>query len=251
VAAALVAFATTTAATQEARAQEAPAQEAPAQDAPAQEARAPEAAASAVDHRQSMWRVELGYRGSFLPDSGYDPFSTNSFLPQSSLVASRTIFTWGRLSFAAGLAWDHGASSASARGAPASLEMNRLTAPLEGRVHFGPWGYAFVREAPGVAQQRAQIDESSAPAPLYKNRWLFATDLSAGWALLIAPRRAASSRVFRMWLQGEGGYGWVAGERLALTPDLPSSDPRRTSGVDLGNISTSGAFFRISAAASF
>ena len=199
-----------------------------------------------------MWRVELGYRGSFVPDSGYDPFSTNSFLPQTSLAASRTIYTWGALSFAPGVAWDHGGSSAPARGATASLEINRLTAPLEGRMHFGPWGYAFVRAAPGVAQQRAQIDESSSPAPLYKNRWLFATDVSGGWAWsIVAAGRRRLADASRMWLQADGGYGWVVAERLALSPDLPSSDPRRTSAVDLGNISTSGAFFRVSAAVSF
>src|SRR4029077_16623470 len=112
---------------------------------------APEATGNPrADGRVAMWRLETGYRGSFVPSAGFDPFSTNDFLPQFSLSASRTLFSQGPFSFAAGLAWDYGASSARARGDATSLTMHRLTAPLEGRLHFVPWGYAFVRAAPGA-----------------------------------------------------------------------------------------------------
>ena len=55
----------------------------------------------------------------------------------------------------------------------------------------------------------------------------------------------------RLWLQADGGYSWVAQERLDLGPALASGDARIASGVDLGNISLSGPFFRVAAAASF
>jgi hypothetical protein len=43
----------------------------------------------------------------------------------------------------------------------------------------------------------------------------------------------------------------VAQGQLNLGPDLGSSNAQRVDGVDLGTLSMNGAFFRISAAASF
>jgi hypothetical protein len=232
----------------------APASSALAQGEPAG---AEAAASGAVDRRQVMWRLEMGYRGSFVTNAGYNPFSRDDYFSQFSMAASRTIWAGsggglpGRFSFAPGIAWDFGTSSATARGDNASFSMHRLTVPLEGRMHFGSIGHAFVRAAPGVAFQRAEVDDPSSPAPLSKERWLFATDASAGYAWLVWPHGQASDLVARMWLQGDVGYGWVVAEQLSLAPDLPSSDPRRVSGVDLGTLAMQGAFFRVMAAASF
>jgi hypothetical protein len=209
------------------------------------------APASDVDRREGVWRIEAGYRGSYVTSAGYNPFSNNGYLPEFSLAASRTLFESGRFSFAPGVAWDFGGSGAPARGDTASLDMQRLTVSLEGRVHLGPWGYAYVRAAPGAARQHAQIDEASSPGPLSKTQWVFATDLSAGYAWLIWPRWEASAVEPRLWLQGEGGYGFVTGERLALAPSLPSGSTERVTGVDLGSLSMQGGFFRVAAAVSF
>jgi hypothetical protein len=204
-----------------------------------------------VDRRIEMWRIEMGYRGSYVPSSGFDPFSTNDFLPQFSLAASRTLLASGHFSLAAGLAWDHGSSSAPARSDQASLDLERLTVPIEARLHFGRWGYALLRAAPGVVSQHAELDDASAPAPLTKTTWLFATDLSAGYAWLVWPQTREPARTARLWIQADGGYGWVAQERLNLGPALASGDARVVSGIDLGSITTSGAFFRAAAAVSF
>ena len=205
----------------------------------------------AFDRRIEMWRLEAGYRGSFVPSAGFDPFSTNDFLPQFSLAASRTLAASRPLSLAAGVAWDHGASSATVRGDQASIEVERLTVPIEGRLHFGRWGYAFLRGAPGVVSQHAEVDDPSAPAPLSKTQWLFATDVSAGYAWLVWPQTREPARAPRLWLQADVGYGWVANERLDLAPALASGDARVVSGIDLGSITLSGAFFRAAAAVSF
>ena len=68
---------------------------------------------------------------------------------------TRTIFPAGRFAFAAGFGWDHGSSSYTARGDPTSIEISRLTLPLEGRGALpGRWGYAFARGSrPGRAVQ--------------------------------------------------------------------------------------------------
>ena len=198
----------------------------------------------------STWRIEAGYRGSYIPDEGFDPFSKDDYLPQLSLTASRTVWTRGRLSFAPGLAWDHGSRSSNARGATTSLSLDRFTIPLEGRLHVDRWGYAFLRLAPGVVAEGVRVQEASGPAPYTKTGVVFATDLSAGYALPLW-RLGGPASPARAWLQADGGYGWVASERLALTPDVASDDPLRTRGVDLGSIATRGAFFRVGVALSF
>jgi hypothetical protein len=201
--------------------------------------------------RDAMWRLEVGYRGSFVPNSGYDAFSTNNSLPELSVAATRTLFTAHPISFAAGLAWDFGSSSATDRGDHAWLGIQRLTVPLEGRAHFGVWGYAFLRAAPGALSLHSEVDDAAAPAALSKTTWLFATDLSAGYAFLAWPRTGPAPRQVNLWLQADGGYSWVAQERLDLGPTLASGDARIASGIDLGTLSLSGPFFRVAAAASF
>ena len=239
-----------------ARAAAGSAQTAPAQTAPAQTGQTGAESThpvNAVDHYRTMWRVEMGYRGSFVTNAGYNPFSTDDYFSQVSVAASRTLLTEGRLSFAPGLSWDYGSANASARGPTASFSMHRITVPLEGRFHLGSWGYAFVRGAPGLALQRVEVDESTSPAPLTKSAWQFATDLSAGYAWLFWRGPNAYDLAPRLWVQGDAGYGWVAGERLALAADLPSSSPQggRVSGTDLGTLTMRGAFFRLAAAVSF
>jgi hypothetical protein len=203
-----------------------------------------------VDRRETMWRVEMGYRGSFVTDAGYNPFSTQDYFSQFSLAGSRTLVTRRQFSFAAGIAWEYGSSDARAREDAASFSMHRLAVPLEGRMHFGGWGYAFLRAAPGLATQRAEIDDPSASAPLTKTLWLFSTDVSAGYAWLLWPRAQPAAVLTRLWLQSDVGYGWVAAERLTLVPD-PSSSSQHVTAVDLGTLAMQGAFFRIAVAASF
>jgi hypothetical protein len=218
-----------------------------------EEALAPESVAPrrSVDRLKSMWRFELGYRGAFVSEAGYNPFSTHDYFAQVSMGGSRTVYTRGSFSLSPGFSWDYGRSSASARGDATSLDLHRLVVSLEGRMHFGAWGYAFVRAAPGVALENAEVDDPTSPAPLTKSRWLFATDLSAGYAYPLWPRAEPWDRTPRVWLQADGGYGWIATQALNLSPELSSSDARIASGIDLGSLAMRGAFFRIAAAVSF
>jgi hypothetical protein len=205
----------------------------------------------ALNRPEVVARLEVGYRGSFITNAGYNPFSTSDYLPAFSMALTRTVATQGRFSFAPGLAWDHSASSATSRGDSASLVFNRLTVPLEGRLRFGRWGFAFVRAAPGVALLHARVLDPSFPAtPLSKSQWLFAADASAGYAFPLWTRALDARRVLRLWVQGDGGYGWVAEERLNLGPDL-GSNSQLANGVDLGPVALRGAFFRLAVAASF
>jgi hypothetical protein len=53
----------------------------------------------------------------------------------------------------------------------------------------------------------------------------------------------------RLWLQADGGYGWVADERLNLAPNVGGD--QRVAGIDLGPLSMQGGFFRVAAAFSY
>ncbi|HEV3191438.1 MAG TPA: hypothetical protein VGY54_13110, partial [Polyangiaceae bacterium] len=181
-------------------------------------------------------------------------FSTQDYLAQVSMMASRTLFARGHYSFASGIGWDYGGSGATARGDTTSLTMHRLNVPLEGRVHFGRWGYGFLRAAPGVAVLSTQIEDASAPSMggtplLSKSRWLFAADFSAGYAWLAWSGTPGSAGTPRLWLQADGGYGWVADERLNLAPNVGGD--QRVAGIDLGPLSMQGGFFRVAAAVSY
>jgi hypothetical protein len=204
-----------------------------------------------TNYRAEMWRAEVAYRGSFINDAGYGPFSTNQYFGQASFTASRTLWREGSWSFAPGVGFDVGGSSATARGQPTSLSMQRVSIPLEGRRHFGPWGYAFVRLAPGLALENAEVDDASAPSPLKKSAWMFSTDVSAGYAWLITPRFDRFEQKARVWVQGDVGYGWVAGDELALLASGASGSSGNTGGADLGSLTMAGPFLRLGAAVSF
>ncbi|MGH7439409.1 MAG: hypothetical protein ACRENE_27285, partial [Polyangiaceae bacterium] len=203
-----------------------------------------------VNHRAEMWRAEVAYRGSFISDAGLGPFSISQYFGQASLAASRTLWRQDSWSLAPGVAFDFGGTSASARNQASSLSMDRVSVSIEGRRHLGPWGYAFVRLAPGLALESAEIDEGSGPpGGLQQSAWLFSTDVSAGYAWLVAPRYDRFEQKVRIWLQADVGYGWVAGDELALR--APAASGGGTVGVDLGSLSMSGPFMRFGAALSF
>lgn len=200
---------------------------------------------------QSMWRVEVGYRGNFVTNPGFNPFSGDDYLGQFSVTASRTLFTTGPFSFAAGLSWDYGKSSSTARSDLTSLELHRLLVPLEARLHFGRWGYALLRVEPGAALENAQVNDATLLSPLEKSQWVFAGDLSAGYAFPIVPHTSSSRASPSIWLQADGGYGLVVAQRLNLTSETPSTAVASAEGVDLGTLAMRGGFVRFALALGF
>jgi hypothetical protein len=196
-------------------------------------------------------RLELGYRGVFVTNPGYNPFSTQDYFSGAYLAVSRTILTDGAFSFAPGLAWDYGSSNATSRGDAASLMVHRLSVPLEGRLHAGALGYAFLRIAPGVASEHVEVSDASAPSNLTKTQWLFMADASVGYALPIVPIPPRRGRTFRLWIVGDGGYSWVADQRLELTSTVPPNGTPMVNQVDLGTLGLRGGFFRVAVAASY
>jgi hypothetical protein len=76
-------------------------------------------------------------------------------------------------------------------------------------------------------------------------------DATAGVAVEVFGFRSGLSKAPRLWVTGEGGYGWTASNRLLLLPDEQERAPQRSDEVDLGELALSGPLFKISAALSF
>ena len=196
------------------------------------------------------WQVWFGLRTSFFGDRGFDPFSSNDVYPTGGIGASRSLYLSGPMSFAAALTYDFGNKEGEARGEPTSLETHRLTIGPEARYHLLPQLYAYVRPAAGVQRTIASIDDGSTGATLAAKDWLFAADGSAGaaWAFL----DVRSKRVPLMfWLIAEGGYGFTQSSELKLEAGEGSGAPERTAALDLGELSTTGPFFRVAVAGTF
>jgi len=202
-------------------------------------------------NRETFWQADVGIRSMYITNPGYDTVSTDNSLVQFSLGASRTIWDQGQLSFAPGIVWDYGQSSAAARGQPTSLEAHHLALTLEGRYHFLPWMYGLVRAAPGVLHQRVELEDPSAVSSYVARKWAFAFDAAAGVAFLLAPQQEVARSPVRWWLAGEGGYSYAGSGSLAMAPDTEAGDPRRTGAVDLGSLALRGGFFRIYAAVTY
>ena len=202
-------------------------------------------------NREAFWQGQIGMRSTFVTDPGFDPFATDNVLTSFSLGASRTVFDSDAFSLAPGIFWDYGARSATARGALTSLSSHRLSAALEGRYHFAPWGYGLVRVTPSAIQQSAELNDSLAAAPFVASGWTFGLDASAGAAFLLGPHGAASTAPLHWWLAAEGGYGYASSASLLMRPDVSSDDPRRNGNLDLGRLALGGAFFRLYGSVTF
>lgn len=192
----------------------------------------------------------IGAKTSFFTGTGFDPFATNDAFTQGSLGFSRRVYGAAPISIAGAISFDFGTKRADARGEPTALESYRLLAGPEGRYHVLPSLYAFVRPSAGVQRTIASLDEGSTGTTLHAREWSFALDASAGVAWSFLDLRSKSTDLM-FWLVGDGGYGFTTATDLRLEPDAGSGAPERTAAVDLGELSLSGLYFRVSAAGTF
>lgn len=196
------------------------------------------------------WQAWFGVRTSFFGSKGFDPFAEDDVFVAGSVGASRSLYTTPKLSFAAALGFDFGTKRADARGEATALETYRLTAGPEVRYHLLPSLYAFVRPTAGVQRSVATLEEGSTGTTLAARDWLLAVDGSAGAAWSFWDVRQKKLDLM-FWLVAEGGYGFTQSSDLLLEPDAGSGAPERTAALDLGELSTSGPFFRIALAGTF
>jgi hypothetical protein len=197
------------------------------------------------------WQLSAGVRTAFVANSGYDPFSENDAMVQLSLGGGRTFHSEGMFSVAAIGFYDFSNARGSARGEPTELEVHRISLGPELRAHLLPVLYAFARPSAAALRTSASLEESTTNATLHARAWTVGFDVTAGAAYrLLSFGRGESAP--RIWLLGEGGYGWSSSSDLRLATD-PEDDtaPQRVADVDLGTLALRGPLFRISVAATF
>jgi hypothetical protein len=204
----------------------------------------------ALGTHQKNIRLDLGGRAQFVKSSGLDPFSTRDVLGQVSLAASYGFWAHDQLSLAGVVGFDYGGSSASARSDRATLNLARFTLAPEVRYHVLRVLAVTAKVGPTLTRQEATL-ESGVGTDLSTTSWKLGFDATAGVALELFGYRNGASNKPRLWVFGEGGYGWTAPNKLSLQPAESASAPQRLNPLVLNELSISGPLFRIGAALSF
>ena len=204
----------------------------------------------ALGNHQKHVRLDIGARTQFVNSKGFDPFSKNDVLSQVTFAASYTVWTHDQLSLAGLVGFDIGNSSANLRSDQASLNVSRFTLAPEARYHLLRILVLTAKVGPTLTREGAEVSSGLGTAWL-KTGWKFGFDATAGAAVELWGYRNGASRKPRLWLTGEGGYGWAAPMKLTFAPDDSGAAPQRLAPLDLGELSVAGPLFRITAALSF
>jgi hypothetical protein len=201
----------------------------------------------------------LGVRSDLIRGAGLDPFSRHDGVTQSALSVSRRFGPSDLSGVALGFEWDHGSTAATARGADSSLDLDRLSLTVEGRVPLARRLVAFARVAPGLMREAARLTEASAPATadasqpgvLQSTAWVAAADASVGLDFRLGELRRPGTPLFGFWLTAEGGYGYVAKRALTLGGGADGQPGQTSQPLRLGDLALSGPFMRFRFAVSF
>jgi hypothetical protein len=204
----------------------------------------------ALGTHQRHLRLDLGARTQYVSSAGLDPFSENDAIPQLSLGASYAFWSRDKLSLAGVFGFDYSDWSSRARSAEASLDLRRFTLGPEARYHVLRILVVSAKLAPTLTRQAAVLT-TGVGSDLKKVAWKGGFDATAGVAVELFGFHSGTSRLPRLWLTGEGGYGWTASNGLVLQPEEADDAPQRFQPVDLEDLSLSGPLFKISAALSF
>lgn len=196
------------------------------------------------------WFGSIGVRTTYVTHTGFDPFATNDALTQGSLEFSRRLWMQSSLSVAAGIEFDFGSRTATARGEETELDTWRLTVGPELRWNLFPQLFLYAQPSVGVSRSVATLADGTTGTDLHARSWDIALDGAAGAAFAFWDLRNRSSDL-RFWLVGEGGYAWTDSSDLALSPDEGSGAPERTEPLDLGELALRGPYFKVAVAASF
>jgi hypothetical protein len=204
----------------------------------------------ALGNHQRNVRVDIGARTQFVNSAGLDAFSENDVLGQLALSASFAFWTQEQLSVAAVAGFDYGGSSASLRSERASLDLRRFTLAPEARYHVLRVLALTAKVGPTLTREAAEVSDSLGTT-LLKTGWKFGFDATAGAAVELWGYQSGTSHKPRLWLTGEGGYGWTAPMNLSMRPKDAGTVPQRFTPLELGELSVAGPLFRITAAVSF
>jgi hypothetical protein len=184
----------------------------------------------------------IGTRAMLIPGVGFQPYSTDELLIQSSLAAGLTFWHARAFSASASFEWDAGGKSAKTRGQNLSLFVHRLSAPIEIRWQPAPRVAFFAKVGLGANRLLASND-----GQLRARNWSFGYDESAGVDWVIAKTRRA-----RVWFTAELGYSLAFSAAMNLTTSPGEDDPSRRYGTTaLPDLKLGGGLSRIGVAVSF
>lgn len=201
------------------------------------------------NHQRNI-RLDIGARTQFVNSDGLDPLSTNDVLPQLSVGASFAFWTQDKLSLAGVAGFDYGSTSASLRSDEASLDLRRFTLAPEARYHLFRILVLTAKVGPTLTREAAEVSGPLGTTML-KTGWKFGFDATAGAAVQLWGYASGASKKPRLWLMGEGGYGWTSAMDLVFKPEDSGAAPQRLAPLDLGELSVAGPLFRVTAGLSF
>ena len=205
---------------------------------------------SALGNHQKNIRLEIGVRTQYVNSDGLNPFSERDVLPQFTTGVSWAFWAQDKLSLAAYGGFDYGGTSADLRSQEASLDFVRFTLAPEARYHVLRILALTAKVGPTLTRESAEVS-SPLGSPLLKTGWKFGFDATAGAALELWGYSSGASKKPRMWVMGEGGYGWTAPLQLTFKPEESGAVPQRLTPLDLGELVVGGPLFRITAGLSF
>jgi hypothetical protein len=203
-----------------------------------------------LGNHQKNIRLELGVRTQYIASDGFNPFSERDVLPQFTLGASWALWAKDKLSLAAFGGLDYGGTSADLRSHDASLDLVRFSLAPEARYHVLRVLALTAKVGPTLTRESAEIS-SPLGTPLLKTGWKFGFDATAGVAVEVWGYANGASNKPRMWVMGEGGYGWTAPLQLTFKPEESGAVPQRLTPLDLGELVVGGPLFRITCGLSF
>jgi len=213
--------------------------------------------------RYDLIKVGGGMRFDYVGGSAFDSFADSNLLPNLSLDATYPVLVQGKVAIGAGLGYTVGGRDESLRGMKTSLLVHRLQVPIEGRYHFVPGVFGFIKAAPGAVALATSLQDPSSPSTLSDTAWAFSVDASVGAGILLGPRTYTAqggtgpnadreARTFRIWAIPEIGYGFTTKANLDLRPDRDAKDAlgsdERTALAPLG---LTAFFWRLSLATTF
>jgi hypothetical protein len=217
--------------------------------------------AALVEHRPPIGvEVSLGVRADQVRGGGFDAFSDDHALAELMLSASYRVAGGPDAGLLAGVVWNHGNASSTARGSDTSLDLDRLVLSLRAQRVVWRRLSVYARLAPGAVRVKAQIDEASAQSgpisyasqtTLAQTHWAFAVDGAAGAALRVGELARPREHVIALWLTAEGGYSVAGGTALSLRPSSLSAPGATPEPVRLGSLTPGGAFMNFAAGVTF
>jgi hypothetical protein len=211
--------------------------------------------------RRGRFVLTAGVRTDLVTSTGLDPFSDSDALAQSSLAVRYVVSPRHAPGFGAGLDWDHGSFSSTARGSRTQLDTDRFSLTIEGRLPLASHLFGVARVAPGILRRSARLTDGSIPDPAYSTTSgltaeqvlsTVSVDGSLGLDLLVAEAHPGLGAPIGFWLTGDAGYSYSAGRNLVLASEAGQTPAGRTDEpIRLGQLALRGGFFRLAVSVSF